>query len=55
MKDNGNTEELMKTVESMLEQLFDKIPEDQRLTEDDLSFEDFLDELFGQENQKKNE
>ena len=55
MKDNENTDNLMKTAESLLEQLFDKIPEDQLLTEDDMSFEDFLDEVFGKENYEENE
>lgn len=44
----------MKEAENLLEQLFDRIPEDQRMTEEDLSFKEFIDEIFGEEDTEKN-
>lgn len=54
MNNNDNTDNLMKEAENLLEQLFDRIPEDQRMTEEDLSFEEFIDEIFGEEDTEEN-
>lgn len=49
MGKNDDTDNLMKKAENLLEQLFDRIPEDQQMTEEDLSFEEFLDKILGEE------
>lgn len=49
-----NNDNLMKEAENLLEQLFDRIPEDQRMTEENLSFEEFIDEIFGEEDTEEN-